>query len=123
MFAYDCDAHAVPNAAVHPSLGPDTAPFRLLQRADLPDRWRAIPVDRLAVELPDTPWGRAYYAWAVSKLEDMEPGSGPAVMLVSMANFREPLCASTEAAACLRCLLDRGTPPPGHILQIVHEMH
>ena len=123
MFAYECDAHAVPTDAVHPSLGPDTAPFRLLQQTDLPDRWRAISVERLAVELPDTPWGRAYYAWAVNKLREMEAGSGPAVMLVSMANFREPLCARAEAAACLRCLLVRGTPPPEHVLQIVHAGH
>ena len=108
-------------------LGEGTAPFRLWWRADLPSVWRQHFTDDhcyVAVELPDAPWGRAYYSWACNQLAALPEDSGAVpVMLCSMADFRgHPEGEQRIAAAreCLRALLEGGRPPQ-HFARILHH--
>ena len=68
----------------------------------------------VAVELPDTPWGRCYYAWAVQQLQALpEDSSALPVMVSSMHDFRGVGADQrrADAAECLRALLATGKPP------------
>ena len=74
----------------------------------------------LGIELPDTPWGRAYYGWAIGVLAELPvDDTRVGVMLSSMANFREPQDSRLEAARCLRSLLEAGRPPLDHVVQVL----
>ena len=84
------------------SLGPGTPSFRLWRFSELPEEWQrgpgqsqlaiaaestSIPVHALdcytAVELPDTGFGRHYYAWAVQQLEAASSRSGLLPVMLS----------------------------------------
>ena len=67
----------------------------------------------VAVELPDTPWGRSYYALVCQQLFAVENHAERVpCMLCSMADFRGPEQGAKSATAdCLRSLLTRGRPP------------
>ena len=106
---------------VRNSLADGCPAFGLLSREDLPERWRALPpTARLGVEVPDTPWGRTYYAWAVAELARAPTDTDNlGVMLTSMADFRAPGDARAEAARCLRALLETGKPPRDHVVQVL----
>jgi len=125
MFGYSCQREFSPDGPTESSVGPGTAPYRLLCKADLPDIWQPIPVKNIGIELPDTPWGRSYYAWAIRELRLRENIAGseevPGVMLVSMANFREPEDARAAAVMCLQTLLAEGRPPREHVVQILRQ--
>ena len=125
MFCYSCDGDFVQDVPAASSLGLGMAPFRLLRKDDLPACWRPIPVNSIGIELPDTPWGRAYFAWATGELrrieDDPDNAGYPGVMLVSMANFREPGAPKTAAAQCLRSLLAEGRPPKEHVFQLLQR--
>ena len=125
MFSYNCNGEFKQDGPTTESLGPGTAPSRLLRKADLPDDWQPIPVKSIGIELRDTPWGRTYFAWATRELrlrEDTAEGKDcPGVMLASMANFREPEDPRAAAAQCLRLLLAEGRPPREHIFQLLHQ--
>ena len=99
-------------------LGEGTAPFRLWWQEDLPSVWRQYSTDNhicVAVEIPDVPWGRAYYSWACRQLEAMAGSSGAVpVMLASMEDFRDHQDRDKRTAAareCLHALLQDGRPP------------
>ena len=125
MFGYSCQREFSPDGPTESSVGPGTAPYRLLCKADLPDIWQPIPVKSIGIELPDTPWGRSYYAWAIRELRLRENIAGseevPGVMLVSMANFREPENARAAAVMCLQTLLAEGRPSREHVVQILRQ--
>ena len=125
MVSYNCNGEFKQDGPITDSLGPATAPFRLLRKADLPDKWQTIPVKSIGIELPDTPWGRAYFAWATRELslrQDTAEGKDcPGVMLVSMANFRELQDFRAAAARCLRTLLAEGRPRREHVSQLLHQ--
>ena len=116
------------------SLGPVFAVFSLWKYSELPAEWRRdpsrsqlghaarsmdIPEPELecytAVELPDTPWGRQYYSWAVAELETVDAESGfLPVMLVAQEDYRG-LADSAERRRVMEELLDAlllaGKPP------------
>ena len=125
MFGYSCRGEFSPDGPTECSVGPGTAPYRLLCKADLPDIWQPIPVKSIGIGLSDTPWGRSYYAWAIRELRLRESIAGseevPGVMLVSMANFREPEDARAAAVMCLQTLLAEGRPPRDHVVQILQQ--
>ena len=125
MFGYSCQGEFSPDGPTESSFGPGTAPYRLLCKADLPDIWQPIPVKSIGIELHDMPWGRRYYAWAIRELRLRENIAGseevPGVMLVSMANFREPEDARAAAVMCLQTLLAEGRPPREHVVQILQQ--
>jgi hypothetical protein len=130
MFGYSCQGEFSPDGPTESSVGPGTAPYRLLRKADLPEIWQPIPIKNIGIELPDTPWGRSYFAWATRELRLRENSSAargagsedaPGVMLVSMANFREPGDARAAAILCLQTLLSEGRPPRDHVLQILQQ--
>jgi hypothetical protein len=106
---------------VRGSLAEGTPAFRLWTEAELPAEWRQAVARPgygshffVAVELPDTPWGRCYYAWAIRELEGLPSDSGVLpVMVSSMFDFRGVGAAQrrTDAAECLRALAATGKPP------------
>ena len=129
MHGYTCHVGAADEEPIRPSLRPDTAPFRLLQRGDLAQVWQDLPDSCwLAIELPDTPWGRSYYRWAVEALghegRDPQPG-GLGVLLASIYDFRNfvdfPGDAHREAGRCLQSLLVDGTPPRDHVVRVFRD--
>ena len=125
MFKYSATGNYEHVEPIRDRLAEGLPPFQLLKKSDLEPRWRRISGSRLAMELPDTPWGRAYYSWAVEKLaaqptSEADPFLG--CMLSSMANFREPDSSHREAARCLRSLLEDGVPPRDHVAQILNEV-
>ena len=133
------------------SLAPGTPEFQLWKFSDLPRAWKKEPdneqwreaatelkvpisqakemlVSMVWVELPDTPWGWMYYTWAKRELERQSKlGEFVGVTLVSMHNFREPHSngsdARTEAANCLRCLLETGKPPQHFLRSFCAKTH
>jgi hypothetical protein len=123
MFSYDCHGELPQDEPIGQSLGEHTAKFKLLHKSDLPARWRPIAADKLAIEVPDSPWGRKYFHWGTQQLQRLEGTAAnhgfPGLMLVSMHNFREPEDARGQAALCLRNLLDNGTPPREHVIQLL----
>ena len=99
-------------------LGEGTAPFTLWKRGDLPPVWAQHFTDShicVSVELPDTPWGRAYYSWACNQLGLQTAGTDAVpVMLTSMYDFQglpEHSQRIHEARNCLQALLETGRPP------------
>ena len=105
-------------------LGEGTAPFTLWRSGDLPPEWAqhfAVGHAYVAVELPDTPWGRAYYGWACAQLGLESAGTDAVpVMLASMHDFRglpEHAQRIQEARNCLQALLGSGRPPQ-HFVRI-----
>ena len=126
MFSFNAHEGAPDDEPARPSLGPHTAPFRLWKRSDLSAAWQALPASAwLAIELPDTPWGRAYYRWASAEGGDGPPtGNSIGVMLVNMHDYRHPGNASAEAGRCLRALLQDGRPPVEHVVRTFgdHEL-
>ena len=125
VYAYNCNGAFEQDGPTEESLRPGAAPFRLLRKADLPSKWQPIPARNIGIELPDTPWGRTYFAWATRELRRREASAEeeelPGVMLVSMANFREPDEPRAAATQCLRTLLAEGRPPREHVLQLLHQ--
>ena len=100
-----------------PSLAEGFPEFRLWHRDELPEEWRQIYASPgyVAVELPDTPWGRQYHAWAVKELEkEMTDDTALPVMLTSMKDFRGENAEQRKqsAAEVLQCLAGHGKPPP-----------
>ena len=97
-------------------------PFSLWKRSELPAEWRrSCSAGQLyvALELPDTPWGRTYYRWACRQLEASSDENLP-VMLASMHDFRgeDEHGRRVSAAMCLRSLLATGKPP-AHFARIL----
>ena len=125
MYSYRTRVGYTSAEPVRKSLAEGTPLFGLWRRADLSERWTRVPLTfGLAVEVPDTPWGRAYYYWAISELDQQGPvpeaGSEVlGVMLTSTSEFRAPGDARAESARCLRALLEIGKPPREHIVQLV----
>ena len=101
----------------------DGAPaFSLWKRSELPAEWRRSCTAGqvcVALELPDTPWGRTYYKWACLQLEVPSDENLP-VMLASMYDFRgeDEHGRRASAAMCLRSLLATGKPP-AHFARIL----
>ena len=99
-------------ADVPNSLGPGAPPFVAWQVDELPAEWRIThmhPDTRyVAVELPDTPWGIAYYRWFCSELGDDAAGVG--CMVVNMVDYNGGSNQREQAAECLRSLLQTGKP-------------
>ena len=112
------------------SLAPDSPAFQLWRRSELPAEWRSrsvvTPTRQIAValELPDTPWGRSYYGWACERLaSETEATDFIPVMLTSMHDFRglpDERGRRQAAADCLRSLIESGKPPP-HFARILEE--
>ena len=119
MFHSQHAQHAQSGVPVQSSLGPETAPFRQWKRSDLSAAWQALPASAwLAIELPDMPWGRAYYWWAVEQNGTAPPtGDDIGVMLVNMQDYRHPDDPRAEAMRCLRALLHDGRPPVEHVVR------
>ena len=94
MYSHECHGELPREGPIVQGLGEDRARFRLLHKSDLAAKWSAIPAEQLAVELPDTPWGRSYLHRAAQELQRLQGTPAqhgyPGIMLVSMANFREP---------------------------------
>ena len=72
-------------------LGEGAAPFRLWLHEELPSIWRQHLTDDhicVSVELPGSPWERAYYKGASKQLEALpESADAVPVMLTNMADF------------------------------------
>ena len=121
------------DAEVRDSLGEGCPVFSLWTRDDLTDEWLAdsrsyiagnFPGSYIAVELPDSPWGRAYYHWAVSQLSQLGDNTVILpVMLASMADFRGLAEPERQAASaeCLQSLLQTGRPPK-HFARIMRQV-
>jgi hypothetical protein len=117
------------------SLAPGTPGFQLWRKDALPEVWRRQPDNRqlqaaaanlgipaaslqayVALELPDTPWGRKYYWWAQACLDAMprqESSDFLPVMLVSNFDYTGggPQVAREACAELLQALLSSGRPP------------
>ena len=121
MYSYVAHHDYTSADPVRNSLADGCPAFGLLSREDLPEQWRALPpTARLGVEVPDTPWGRTYYAWAVAELARAPTDTDSlGVLLTSMADFRAPGDARAEAARCLRVLLETGKLPRDHVVQVL----
>ena len=106
------------------SLGEGRPVFSLWTRNDLTDEWQADAGSYIAVELPDSPWGRAYYHWAISQLSQLgENTNFLPVMLASMADFRGLPEPERQVATgnCLQSLLETGKPPK-HFARIMRQV-
>ena len=123
MFSYEFHGELPQDEPLVQSLGEHTAKFKLLHKSDLPARWRPIAAEKLAIEVPDTQWGRKYFHWATQELQRIEGTAVdhgfPGIMLVSMHNFREPENAYRQAALCLTSLMEDGTPLREHVVQLL----
>ena len=112
------------------SIAPDLSDFQRWLRNELPAEWRSTSVVTstrqiaVALELPDTPWGRTYYGWACERLaSETEATDVIPVLLTSMYDFRGLLDERGRrqaAADCLRSLIESGRPPP-HFARILEE--
>ena len=72
------------------------------------------------MEVPDTLWGRIYYAWAVAELARTPTDTDKLeIMLTDKADFRAPGNARVEAARCLCALVETGKPPIDHVIQVL----
>ena len=119
-----------PSGEVRNSLAEGTPAFRLWTEAELPTDWRQAVARPgygshfyVAKELPDTPWGRCYYAWAIRELERLLRDSNALpVMVSSMFDFRGVDAAQrrADAAECLRSLAATGKPP-AHFATVMEE--
>lgn len=84
-----------PSGEVRNSLAEGTPAFRPWTKDELPTDWRQAVARPgygshffVAVELPDTHWGRCYYAWAIRELERLPRNSNALpVMVSSMFDF------------------------------------
>ena len=120
------------HGAAQTSLGHGTASFKLVPWSSLPADWRRpVEVGQLReaavayecdaeqlvaetlVELPDKPWGMAYFQWAIAELEALPADQRCTFlrpMLVPSAEY------SDGRAGAQRCLLDSlvhdGFPAP-----------
>ena len=121
MYSYLAHHGYVSAEPVRSSLVEGSPPFVLFSRGDLPERWRRVPASaRLGVEVPDTAWGRTYHDWAIAEIARQNLESEPlGILLTSMADFRAPGDARSEAARCLRALLETGKPPTDHVVQVL----
>ena len=125
MSGHEC----VPN-----SLGPGSPSFKLWRFSELPEEWQrgpgqaqlanaagntGIPVHAVAcytaVVLPDTGFGRHYYAWAVQQLEAASSGADLLpVMLSAQDDYRglaDRAARMQEMEVLLQALLLTGKPP------------
>ena len=102
------------------SLRPGAPPFGAWQVDELPAEWRTIlmhpDTSYGAVELPDTPWGIAYYRWFCSEFDDDAHSVGCTV--VNMADYNGGSNQRQQAADCLRSLLQTGKPP-AHFVRVL----
>jgi hypothetical protein len=113
------------------SLGPGTAAFALFPKASLPEDWRR-PVDprqlreaaatsrcavedlvpETLVEVPDRPWGRAYFHWANHRFEQL-PFEERSQFLRAMLVAPEEYGGSNRHL--LACLVREGRPTPAFV--------
>ena len=119
------------NGAPQASLGPGSAAFTLFPKASLPEVWRR-PVDprqlreaaaasqctvedlvpETLVELPDRPWGLAYFHWANHRLEQLPAGERSQflrTMLVPAAEY------GGSDRHLLASLIQEGRPAPAFV--------
>ena len=84
---------------------------------ELPVEWRITHMHPdtkyVAVELPDTPWGIAYYRWFCNEFDD--DASGVGCMVVNMVDYNGGSNQREQAAECLRSLLQTGKPPANFV--------
>ncbi len=107
MNSYTCESSAEPHGDVYPSLGPGAAPSRLLWREDLPSRWLRFPLERLAIEVSDSPG-----TYPGDSLVSMAAGPVRHAMVSRDRGRRAPYLGQVcEATAAPR--VSSGLPMPG----------
>ena len=117
-FARPPQSHERASAEVPMSLGPGTPPFQAWRIDEMPAEWQATQrhpdTKYVAVEVPDTPWGRAYHDWFRfgGQFSPEHLGVFAAVMVVNMHDYNGGADQRAQAARVLRSLLEAGKPPP-----------
>ena len=110
---------------VRNSLGPGTALFKPWLFEELPAEWQVTALHphtrHVAVEVPDTPWGRAYHDWfCFGGPHVLNYESLPGVMVVNMRDYKGGRDQHHQSGRVLQALLESGRPPPNFI-RVLHE--
>lgn len=107
-------------------LADGTPPFSAIRICDLPRAWRQSlehPRTRfVAVEIPDTPWGRKYYDWYTAFAERASRDEFVPAMLLNMHDYNGGTGQREAAGQFLRSLLESGRPTPSFVRILVDEI-
>jgi len=113
-------------AHVPASLSPGGPVFQAWKLAEMPAEWQATlrhpETMYVGVELPDTPWGRAYSDWFTANFTAADHDIWAAVCVVNLADYHGGEGQREQAAKVLKYLLETGKPPPDFLRILKREL-